>query len=237
MERNLISKVTWGPISAMLGTFLIFVLPLTVIGSVSSFVDGFTYTSLDYSPWLQSLTQMIIGLAVVILTAAVVYGSGSKFSVFGFTLPSLKDLLTKLVIVLLIYYSILMLITLLMNAFLPEIILDDVQDVGFSDGLSGADLIPVIIALVIITPFFEEVLFRGFLFLGLRSRLPFWPAAIITSLIFGLFHWNLEIGVDVFILSLGLCWLYENTRTIWAPILLHMLKNSVAFVLRFVAEM
>lgn len=52
----------------------------------------------------------------------------------------------------------------------------------------GVATILVIIAAVVLAPILEEVVFRGVLFQGLRRRVGMWPAAIISSLAFGVIH-------------------------------------------------
>ncbi len=74
---------------------------------------------------------------------------------------------------------------------------------------------------------------RGYLFGKLRRESGFWLSAVITSAVFGFVHLQWNVGVDVFALSLVLCFLREKTGAIWAGMILHMLKNSVAYVLLF----
>ena len=59
-------------------------------------------------------------------------------------------------------------------------------------------------------------------------------AVLITSLVFGVMHFQWNVGVNVFALSVVLCVMREVTGTIYAGILLHMLKNGVAFYLLYV---
>jgi membrane protease YdiL (CAAX protease family) len=41
-------------------------------------------------------------------------------------------------------------------------------------------------------------------------------------------------AIDTFVLSLFLIYLKDKTDSLWAPILLHMLKNFIAFMALFV---
>lgn len=108
-----------------------------------------------------------------------------------------------------------------------------VQDVGFSNP-GQLELVLVFVALVVMAPIAEELLFRGFMFRGLRRRLSFWPAALIVSLLFGLVHGQINVGLDVFALSLVLCYLREHTDSLWPCIILHASKNLIAFVILFI---
>jgi membrane protease YdiL (CAAX protease family) len=99
------------------------------------------------------------------------------------------------------------------------------------------DNILAFITLVVIAPFAEELLFRGYLYGKLKSNVPTVVAAITTSLLFGLAHQQLNVGIDVFILSLVLCTLRSLTGSIWAGVLVHIIKNALAYYLLFVAPL
>lgn len=108
------------------------------------------------------------------------------------------------------------------------------QDLGFAT-LSGGELLLGFIVLVVLTPIFEEAVFRGFLYGRLRrTKLPWWVPAVIVSALFGLAHGQWNVGLDVFVLSMVACVLREMTGSIWAGVVLHMAKNMLAFMLTFV---
>lgn len=113
---------------------------------------------------------------------------------------------------------------------------NQVQDLGISTRLMGSDLLLAYVVLVILTPFFEEFIFRGVLYGELRHyKMKQWPAIIIVSALFGLAHGQWNVGLDVFCLSVVACYLREITGTIWPGVVLHMLKNAVAFYFVFIA--
>jgi len=93
--------------------------------------------------------------------------------------------------------------------------------------------VPVQILLIVIAaPISEEVCFRGFLFGGLRERLPRLAAALISATIFGALHATTGISAVPPLIFFGfvLALLYERTGSIVPGILLHMLNNSVALI-------
>lgn len=117
---------------------------------------------------------------------------------------------------------------------LSGIDLQEKQNVGFNELSSSVDYILAFITLVVLAPVFEEAMFRGFLFGQLRKRHGFWVSAIVTSLAFAVVHFQFNVGVDVFILSLFLCYLRERFQSIWPSIMLHALKNGIAYTLLFI---
>ena len=88
---------------------------------------------------------------------------------------------------------------------------------------------------MVVAPISEELLFRGFLYGKLKSRkLKPLFSAIVTSLLFGLVHGQLNVGIDTFILSMMMIYLLEKRQSLWVTIMLHMIKNGVAFLALFV---
>lgn len=133
-----------------------------------------------------------------------------------------------------IYFIIFLVLTLALKSFLPGYDANQTQDLGFSV-LLGWERIFAFALFVIVAPFAEEAIMRGFLFGKLRqSKMPFWPAAIVVSLLFAVAHGQWNVGVDTFILSMVACWLREVTKTIWPGVVIHMIKNFVAFMVLFV---
>ena len=93
--------------------------------------------------------------------------------------------------------------------------------------------LPVQILLIVVAaPISEEVCFRGFLFGGLRERLPRIAAALISATIFGALHATTGISAVPPLIFFGfvLALLYERTGSIVPGIMLHMLNNAVALI-------
>lgn len=125
------------------------------------------------------------------------------------------------------------LLTALFSIF-PWFVIDQAQDVGFSNLFSTPDRIVAFISLAIIAPIAEEILFRGWLYGKLRAKLSLPVAMILVSVLFGILHGQWNVGVNVFAMSLVLCGLREITGTIWSGIILHIIKNAIAFYLLYV---
>lgn len=119
---------------------------------------------------------------------------------------------------------------------------DQKQQIGFQNVQGPLELSMVFLALVVLAPLAEEILFRGFLFGVLRKYYRFAVSAFMVSIIFGLFHLQIESGnpplwsaaVDTAILSVVACYLREKSGHIWYGVALHSAKNFVAFTLLFI---
>lgn len=108
------------------------------------------------------------------------------------------------------------------------------QDTGFNRVMSSPELILAFISLVIVAPVAEEILFRGYLFGKLRKYMPVWGAIVVSSLLFAAVHGQWNVGFDVFALAIVLCLLRIVSGSLWPSILLHMVKNGVAFYFLFI---
>ncbi|QQG50676.1 MAG: CPBP family intramembrane metalloprotease [Candidatus Saccharibacteria bacterium] len=120
------------------------------------------------------------------------------------------------------------------TAIVPSIDMNQVQDTGFKSIYYGYEYILAFTMLIIVAPVAEEVLFRGYLYGKLRKSVPVWAAIGIVSVLFGSIHGQWNVAIDVFALSIVLCVLREITGSIWAGILLHMVKNGLAFYILFI---
>ena len=93
------------------------------------------------------------------------------------------------------------------------------------------------VALVIIAPFAEEVFFRGFVFAGLRRRLAFLPAALVSGILFSFAHGDPGLVVPFALVGMVLAYAYERTGTLLAPMGVHLVFNLVSFLaLVFIPE-
>ena len=115
------------------------------------------------------------------------------------------------------------------------------QDVGFNYFISGFDKVIAFLTLVVFAPIAEEVIFRGWLYGLVRKKTSaaltnIWSmvlSSVLVSLLFGLVHFQWNVSINVFAMSLVLCAMREITGTIYGGIIMHMIKNGVAFWLLY----
>lgn len=162
-----------------------------------------------------------------------------NFRLLGFNNPRLKYVGYALA-GFAVYFVLYILGLIVAKSLVPHLNLDQKQELGFSTSTHGFGLVLVFVSLVILPPLVEEIVARGFLFGGLRSKLPFALAASVTSVLFAAAHLGASsegllwvAAVDTFILSLVLCYLREKTASLWPSIGVHMLKNGLAFIVLF----
>ncbi len=90
-------------------------------------------------------------------------------------------------------------------------------------------LIAMVLAVVVIAPLIEEVIYRGAMLGCLRgfSRSP-WTAIVLSAALFAAMHIGTAAGVAIpglFVFGVGLGIVYERTGTLLAPMVMHGLFN------------
>jgi membrane protease YdiL (CAAX protease family) len=90
------------------------------------------------------------------------------------------------------------------------------------------------IATVVFAPLFEEVFFRGFIFVGLRhSRLGVIGTIILTSVAWASLHaiqYDIYGIASVFVLGLAFGIIRQKTGSLWSTLVLHSLWNLIAMI-------
>jgi membrane protease YdiL (CAAX protease family) len=87
------------------------------------------------------------------------------------------------------------------------------------------------LAIVVIAPVGEEIVFRGIVFLGLTRWLGAVPAAFVSSVVFGLIHVQGDVAATAFLagyavpFGLFACWLLHRFGSLWLPITVHAASN------------
>ncbi len=74
----------------------------------------------------------------------------------------------------------------------------------------------------------EELFCRGFLGRGLVGRYGFVKGILLTSMFFGILHLDPPHVLATFVMGMVLHFVYLMTRSLWMPMLLHFLNNSLA---------
>jgi membrane protease YdiL (CAAX protease family) len=248
-EKNTVSIIIFKSFMLLFGTAVLFFVS-QVVGVVFlySALSLFGYDSTEIenlltgNAGLQFLAVLLIALVTIGLLWILHKFRNLNFlkSVLLNRRPSTSDIGISLLIYV-IYFITLITVVGIVSWLIPAIDIDQAQQIGF-ENTKGLSLIFVFLTLVVIPPIMEEIVFRGFLFKRLKGLIKYWPAAIITSVIFALAHTeflgdnplNWIAAIDTFVFSFYLIYLLEKTGSLWAPIILHAIKNCIAFVVLFI---
>ncbi|MBX4199474.1 CPBP family intramembrane metalloprotease [Candidatus Saccharibacteria bacterium] len=232
-----------GPLRVVLNVLLIFIISQVVaifLVGLGMRLANKPLSSLDNSAGLQFLYVFLAeGLAVGLVLLIVRHRKIGLSSIGLGRKPHWRDLL-RAIIGFGIFYVLLIAASIILTLIFPNFD-KGTQDVGFNHLNGTAASLIAFVALVILPPLGEEPLVRGYLYSGLRSRLKFVPALIITSLLFGAAHLQTGAGTEVlwaaaantFLLSVVLVYLREKSGALYAGMLVHMFNNAIAFSVHF----
>lgn len=204
-------------------------------------IDGLKTVGVSFASANQNVANSIIAALIYILTIAIVFGlpwvvkkyRTTKEDIGLTRLPTWMDILLAPA-GFIVYFLVSMLFLYACTLFLPWLNLNQAQQTGFGGAFRNYELLLAFFTLVILAPFAEETLFRGYLYGKLRQRVPVWVAILLTSALFGVIHGQWNVGLDVFVLSIVMCILREITGNIWAGMMVHMIKNGIAFYIIFI---
>lgn len=96
---------------------------------------------------------------------------------------------------------------------------------------------------VVLAPIAEELMFRGLLLRSFLRKMSFWPAALLSSLLFALFHvyevstllGAVTLALSVGVLGLGNCYVVRITGRLAPAILIHATYNALALTVAVLA--
>lgn len=110
------------------------------------------------------------------------------------------------------------------------------MDVIAPDGFTWLGFLVTLIGAGILVPISEELFFRGAIFMWFRQRYNFPVAMLASSFLFAFGHFD-TIGVvaSSLVLALANAYVLEKSKTLWAPILMHITTNSFAVVMIYAA--
>lgn len=182
---------------------------------------------------LGSVTYTIM-LLILIGAPAVVRRARVSLQTLGIQwLPTWRDIGLACVGIVL-YFIASVILTPILSILMPWIDMTQQQDIGIS-APQGAEMWLTFALLVVVAPVVEEVVFRGYLYGKLRKRhVSVWVSVLLVSVLFGAAHMQWNVAVNVAILSVFMCLGREITGSIWTGIIMHMMKNGLAFYLLFV---
>ena len=214
----------WGPTQVLLAVLAVLVLVTIEAGVVSIFDPDLD--SLGATLGVQAL------LAVTLIAVALAFASRSTSLVSALGDLGLRRFARSALGLAAVAYVAYLIFAVIYNAFVHPEQEDITRDLGLDEGGVGAFFAGALI--VAAAPLSEEIFFRGFMFGGLRRRLPMWAAAVIAGAVFGLLHYTGpdSIGVvpQLAVLGVLLAWLYERTGSLWPPIILHVANNGLALI-------
>ncbi|NLB53137.1 MAG: CPBP family intramembrane metalloprotease [Syntrophomonadaceae bacterium] len=170
------------------------------------------------------LVQFFVTVLLIYVFAIVV--NKASFRDLGFKVPAKKELL---------YYGVGGGILLLMIVFLLSIPIaylnPNLEPQPYEEILreltQKTSVVWLVIIGVVLAPLSEEMFYRGIIYPVFRRHLgPTW-GIVISGIIFGLAHFDLWRAIPLAIGGMGLCYIYEKTRSILVTTVAHGVWNLI----------
>jgi membrane protease YdiL (CAAX protease family) len=106
---------------------------------------------------------------------------------------------------------------------------------------TALSIVVLTLLVVVLAPITEELMFRGLLLRSFLRRMSFWPAALLSTLLFALFHvfqvdtllGAVTLALSVAVLGLGNCFVVRITGRLTAAVMIHATYNALALALAF----
>jgi membrane protease YdiL (CAAX protease family) len=104
------------------------------------------------------------------------------------------------------------------------------------------EIVVLALTAVVLAPVAEELMFRGLLLRTFLRRFSFWPSALLSTVLFGLFHvyevstvlGAVTLACSVAVLGLGNCYLVRITGRLTPGIMVHASFNALALAVAVV---
>lgn len=127
-----------------------------------------------------------------------------------------------------------------LSTLIPALRTQDLSNVRLTD-LSTASVVVLAVIGIVVAPLVEELTYRGIALRGIMRRYGFMPAAVATSVMFGLSHAYEEstasgavfITVQMAVFGFLQCWLVRRTGRLGPVVVTHAVHNAVAFGVAF----
>lgn len=94
-----------------------------------------------------------------------------------------------------------------------------------------------ILIMALLPAIYEELMFRGVVLHGLRSRFSDWGAILLSGLMFALMHGNLQQLIYPFILGAIMGWIVLRTGSLVSSIIVHFVNNFLVVTFAFIENM
>lgn len=118
--------------------------------------------------------------------------------------------------------------------YLIEVLGREVPEVqvGVQEAAQSGGVVALVLglAVVVLGPLGEELLYRGVLYQALSKHLPGWPAIGLSGLAFGVTHIEPFVVALTFPLGMVLAWVMRRHGTLVVPVVAHVVFNMISFV-------
>ncbi len=128
-------------------------------------------------------------------------------------------------------------VLIMLSGYIIQLLAPELPPQPFEDVLRGVSTFPDLIAMLLVgsvlAPLVEEIYFRGMVYPVLRKHIGVPLAIVVSGIIFGTLHWDLWRMVPLALGGMALAYIYERSRTIYAPWMAHGVWNGIMALIVF----
>ena len=200
-------------------------LMMLLLSIILPFLTGFFDVNMtDAGKWCSAIGLQAVLLSVI--TLAVIYlEEERKLGAIGLKLPTynrVKQAVLHGGLLFMVMYGLSIVLTFLVHDMEVQAVIRPIMQI---DGLWQKVLVLVIGAVLV--PFSEELLFRGYIYGGLNSRMSSKKAMVATAILFAILHGDLYRFLLFFIGGLWLNIIYVRSGSLWSSVIAHGIWNGL----------
>jgi membrane protease YdiL (CAAX protease family) len=237
--ENVFAGVTWGVREIAIAAVAIIVVLFLVELVIGLPADALFGEDSQGSLGGRVLAALLWDLGIVFIVYQLVRRKGGGWRQLGLRPPKpsfraggnvVRRLLLTMILAYFCAIAVVQFYALILNLIGLEELLPERQ---IPDNLFDHDWVLYSFALigVSVVPFAEELFFRGMFFGGLRKRLSFVLAGAISGGSFSLAHADPGLILPFTGVGMVLAYVYQRTGTLWTSVGVHVLFNSVSFLI------
>ncbi|MBR4671111.1 MAG: CPBP family intramembrane metalloprotease [Butyrivibrio sp.] len=176
------------------------------------------------------LNNIFCELVVLIPGIAVVLYTGDSL---GSVIPLKKFNIVSALLSVLYVLALFPLITLVNS--ISMLFVENTVD-SISDSVVAMPMWLMLLSMGVISPFIEEVIFRGVLFQTYKKTGRIVASIVLSSVLFGMMHMNFNQFTYAAAMGVMFCILVEATGSVWSSFLAHGLFNSIEVIFLYSSE-
>ena len=182
------------------------------------------------TPFIIEFTDRVIVVGLVYVT---VHNCGGDFSKLGLSLDHLTTNILKGFAVGLILLTVSVFSERIYTTMLFVTPADHPLVVQAENAMTWQQVISPLFLAGVLAPLTEEMLYRLFTFLPMKKCWGFWWAALASSLVFALMHFNLYWFGEMIVVGMGLAFVYDSTGSLISAIVAHSVINTSKILMLF----
>ncbi|MFE7376760.1 CPBP family intramembrane glutamic endopeptidase [Bacillus cereus] len=226
-DMNWKDQDPWGLKEFLLMMLLEFVF---VIGCIKFLVKPIYFQWFNNELYSGTLTGLTIAIVLVLGVYFMVLRpkklSWSEVGIRSFSIKSWKFILLLTIMLLVGDVIVMVLTSFIGNSY------ENSKTEAIQQSVNFFTVLIAFVSAAIISPIYEEIFYRGFLYRWLRTRFGMIGAILLSSLIFTIVHIPTYNAMPVnFLSGIVFAWAYERTNSIWPSVIIHGLTNGIMILL------